>query len=76
MHLPNNYSLGNLNLPDTSNIKLEKIVLLPLNESEGYRILEVVSTYRPGQPNWEYTMWKYQDFSATQILREINFGHF
>ena len=32
--------------------------------------------YRPGQPNWEYTMWKFQDFSATQILREINFGHF
>ena len=21
-------------------------------------------------------MWKLQDFSATQILREINFGHF
>ena len=21
-------------------------------------------------------MWKFQDFSATQILREINFGHF
>jgi len=32
--------------------------------------------YRPGQPNWEYTMWKFQDFSATQILREINFGCF
>ena len=32
--------------------------------------------YRPGQPNWENTMWKFQDFSATQILREINFGHF
>ena len=32
--------------------------------------------YRPGQPNWEYTMWKFQDFSVTQILREINFGHF
>ena len=31
---------------------------------------------RPGQPSWEYTMWKFQDFSATQILREINFGHF
>ena len=29
-----------------------------------------------GQPNWEYTMWKFQDFFATQILREINFGHF
>ena len=28
--------------------------------------------YRPRQPNWEYTMWKIQDFSATQILREIN----
>ena len=44
-HLPNNYTLGNLKLPDTSNIKLEKIVLSPLNESEGYRILEVVSTH-------------------------------
>ena len=22
------------------------------------------------------TMWKYGNFSATQILREINFGHF
>ena len=32
--------------------------------------------YRPGQPNWEYPMWKFQNFSATQILREINFGHF
>ena len=31
--------------------------------------------YRPGQPNWEYTMWKFQDFSASQILCEINFGH-
>ena len=27
--------------------------------------------YRPaGQPNLEYTMWKFQNFSATQILRE------
>ena len=33
-------------------------------------------SYRPGQPNWEYTIRKFQDFSATQILREINFGHF
>ena len=32
--------------------------------------------YRPGQPNWEYTMWKFQDFSVIQILREIKFGHF
>ena len=32
--------------------------------------------YRPGQPNWEYTMWKFQDISATQILREIKFDHF
>ena len=38
---------------------------------------EVCEVYRPGQPNWEYTMWKFQNFSATQIfLREINFGHF
>ena len=29
--------------------------------------------YRHGQPNWEYTVWKFQDFSATQISREINF---
>ena len=32
--------------------------------------------YRPRQPNWKYTMWKFQDFSDTQIIREINFGHF
>ena len=32
--------------------------------------------YRHGQPNWKYTEWKFQDFSATQILREINSGHF
>ena len=32
--------------------------------------------YRPGQANWEYTMWKFQESSATQILREINFSHF
>ena len=32
--------------------------------------------YRPRQPNWECTMLKFQDFSATQILRKINFGHF
>ena len=29
--------------------------------------------YRPGQSNWELTMWKFKDFSATQFLREINF---
>ena len=32
--------------------------------------------YRPGQPQWKYSMWKFEDFSATQILRQINFGHF
>ena len=32
--------------------------------------------YRPGQPSWEYTMWRFKDLPATQILREINFGHF
>ena len=32
--------------------------------------------YRPGQPNWENTMWKFQNISTTQNLREINFGHF
>jgi len=25
---------------------------------------------------WEYIMWKFEEFSATQILREIKFGHF
>ena len=33
-------------------------------------------TYRPVQPKWEFTMRKFHDFSATEILREINFGHF
>ena len=32
--------------------------------------------YRLGELNWEYTMWKNQDFSAAQILHEINFGLF
>ena len=35
-----------------------------------------LSMYRPGQPNWEYTMLKFQDSSGTQILRKNNFGHF
>ena len=42
----------------------------------GQRIeIKVILTYRPGQPIWEYTMQKFQDFSATRILREINFDH-
>ena len=32
--------------------------------------------YRPGQPNWDYTIRKLQDISSTQILHEINFEHF
>ena len=32
--------------------------------------------YKPGQLNWEYTMWKNHNFSAAKILREVNFGHF
>ena len=44
LHLPYDFSLGSLKLPDTSNIKLEKIVLLQPNENEDYRILEMVST--------------------------------
>ena len=31
--------------------------------------------YRSGQPNWKYTVWEFQNFDTTQILREINFGH-
>ena len=35
-------------------------------------------TYRPGQPNWEFwqdiPMWKFSNFPAIQILREIKFG--
>ena len=37
--------------------------------------MKFLVSYRPGQPNWERTVWKFQDFSATQILRKINFGH-
>ena len=32
--------------------------------------------YRPGQPNCEYTMLKFQDCSASQILSEVNVSHF
>ena len=34
------------------------------------------NSYRHGQPNWEFSMWKFNDISATQILCEINYGHF
>ena len=37
------------------------------------------SKYRPDLSNLignRYTIWKLEDFSATQILREINFCHF
>ena len=34
--------------------------------------MKFLVSYRPGQPNWERTVWKFQDFSATQILRKIN----
>ena len=40
------------------------------------RFYVVLCMYRHGQPNWEITKWKFQDFSASQILREINFGYF
>ena len=33
---------------------------------------QICINYRPEQPNWEYTIWKFYDFSDTQILREIN----
>ena len=39
-------------------------------------VFRVIARYRPGQANWEYIIWKFQDYSNTQILREINFGHF
>ena len=41
-----------------------------------YKQFHLLKYYRPGQPNWENIMWKFHDFSATQILREINFVHF
>ena len=30
--------------------------------------------YRPGQDNWEFWLWKFSNFPAILILREINFG--
>ena len=54
--------------------------MLPNLQINSTRILtiwkELFRIYRPGQPNWEFTMWKFQDFSATQILREFNFCNF
>ena len=44
--------------------------------SECFISFTTYSLYRPGQPNWEYNMWKFRDFSAIQILRELNFGLF
>ena len=38
--------------------------------------VSLFTLYRPGQPNWEHTMWKFQYFSAIQILCEITFWSF
>ena len=46
------------------------------SKSDRYYGIVPIAYYRPGQPNWEYIMGKFQDLLATQILREINFGHF
>ena len=43
---------------------------------ENSRIFLPLRFYSPGQPMWEYTMWKCQDFADFQILSENNFGHF
>ena len=32
--------------------------------------------YRPGKPNWEFTVWRFKDFSNPQILSKPNFVHF
>ena len=32
--------------------------------------------YRPGQLNWENTMWKCQDFAHIHNVHENDFGHF
>ena len=35
--------------------------------SRFFRFEACRKVYRPGQPNWENTMWKLQDFSATRF---------
>ena len=40
------------------------------------RKCNMIMKYRPGQSNWEYTMWKFQEFSATQIFIRNRFGYF
>ena len=32
--------------------------------------------YRPGQDNWEFWLWKFSNFPAILILREISFDWF
>ena len=51
-----------------------QIYLVSLDNKK--KISKAKISYRPGQPNWEYTLWKLQDFFVTQIFRENNFGHF
>ena len=62
---------------NTPNSSKYEIVVLSLQTQKHIVLLSKSFqkiNYRPEQPNWEYTMWKFQDFSASQILREINFG--
>ena len=59
---------------------LDSSAALLLNDKKGQcsigRSTNAGTYYRPGQPNWEYTMWKFEDISTPQILREIEFDQF
>ena len=46
-----------------------KVVLQEEGNTEFPTVMKLTKLFE----NWEYIMWKVQNFSTTQILREINF---
>ena len=73
---PINRKLRHLKVLNVDRYKCCKNVYVNYDRGVIRFIFRPFELYRPGQPDWEYTMWQLQNFSATQILREINLGHF
>ena len=61
----------NQNLCSSEATKFRKMPIFHLQNWPNKTFYQSWKHYRPGQANWELAVWKFQDFSVIQILREI-----
>ena len=51
---------------ETMGLVIERDAATWIAQQGGWvRFYGILYIYRPGQPKWEYTMWKFQDFHTT-----------